>query len=65
MKKKSRNRRLTLAKETLRELTAAQVEGVHGAAGGTTSCGENTCRCAPSVSSPGCICLNTNVSCFC
>jgi|GEM_PF-4379088 len=62
MKKRTRNRRLTLEKETLHELAAEQIEGVRGATG---SCHENSCRCAASVSYPGCICLNTNVTCFC
>lgn len=57
MKKKTVHR-LDLHRETLRRLSS---EDIRRAGGGD----DNTVTCEPSVSMPGCICLNTNVSCCC
>lgn len=57
--KKTLKRRLHLCRETLRQLSDRQVREAHGRDH------ELTNTCAPSISMPGCICLNTNVSCDC
>jgi len=53
MKKKTRNRRLDIRRETLHRLSNPELGRARGGF---------TCQC-DTVSTPGCFCLNTNIGC--